>query len=178
MNKLFKDKNFSLKSTINILILGALISGFLGFILETIVFYIKEGYFVKRGSSFGPIIPIYSCGAILIIFASYRFKNKPLLLFIINVILTGLLEYAVGYVLVNIFHKIAWDYHNEFLNINGLICLKSVVTFGIGSLLLIYVVLPFLFKLVEKVSEKVITIISYSLGSIYILDIILYILIK
>ena len=174
MKKLFKDQNFNLKITISIIILASLICGFLGFIMETLVYYFKEGYLVKRGYTFGPIVPIYTYGALLIIFTTYRIKDKPWLVFIINVFLTGLLEYITGYVLINIFHTSLWDYHNEFLNIDGLVCFKSVMTFGVGSLLLIYVILPLLFKISNKLSEKKLYIISYGLGIIYLLDMLLY----
>ena len=177
-NRIFKEQGFNLKNTINILILAMLISGLFGFILETALFYFKLGYFVKRGSTFGPIVPIYTYGALLIILVTYRLKDKPLLVFVSNLFLTGILEYSVGYILYTIFNIRLWDYSNEFLNIKGLICLKSVLCFGIGSLLLIYIILPIIFKIVKKMPENIATIVSYGLGIIYLLDVLLYSVIK
>jgi len=178
MKKIFKDENLSNKSKINVLILAMLVCGIFGFILETVIYYIKLGEFEKRGSAFGPIIPIYMYGALLIILVTYRFKDKPLLVFIINTILTGIVEFGVGYILLEFFDKRLWNYNNEFLNIKGIICAKSVLSFGLFSLLLIYVILPILFKIVKKVPEKTMTIVSYSLGIISLVDIVTYLIVK
>ena len=59
---IFKDEKISKKSTINILILIMIFSGIFGFIYETIFYKIDLGYFIKRGSTFGPWIPIYAFG--------------------------------------------------------------------------------------------------------------------
>ena len=179
--KIFKDKGFNLKTSINVLILAMLTGGIFGFIYEEIFYYIDLGYLVKRGSSFGPWIPIYTYGALLIILVTYRYKDKPLLVFIINTILTGLLEYLVGYSLLKIQGIRLWDYNNEiwnYGNINGFVCLRSVLFFGLSSLLLIYVILPLIFKLVKKVPEKTLSIISYVLLGIYLIDVISYLILK
>ena len=68
-----------------------LISAIFGFIYETIFYRIDLGYFVKRGSTFGPWIPIYFFGGGLIALISYRFKKSPLLVFVINCVVTGIL---------------------------------------------------------------------------------------
>ena len=47
--KIFDDKDFNLKTTINILILIMILSGIFGFIYEMFFYRIDLGYFVKRG---------------------------------------------------------------------------------------------------------------------------------
>ena len=91
---IFKDEKINLKNTIYILILIMVISGFFGFIYETIFYRIDLGYFVKRGSTFGPWIPIYAFGGLLITIMSYRFRKNPFLVFLINCAVTGILEYS------------------------------------------------------------------------------------
>lgn len=178
---IFKDEKINLKTTLNILILIFVSSGIFGFIYETIFYRIDLGYFVKRGSTFGPWIPIYAFGGILITLLSYRFKKNPILVVIINCIITGLLEYFTGLFLYEVCGIRLWDYNTEiwnFGNINGYICLRSVLFFGISSLLLIYTMIPMFKKIAKRVPEKILSIISIILGSAFVLDIILYEIIK
>ena len=174
---IFKDEKISKKSTINILILIMIFSGIFGFIYETIFYKIDLGYFIKRGSTFGPWIPIYAFGGLFITLFSYKLKKSPLLVFIINCLVTGILEYSTGYVLYEFMGKRLWDYNTEiwnFGNINGYICLRSVLFFGFSSLFLIYGIIPFLKEIAMKISENKLIIISTCLGMIFLVDMLLY----
>ena len=74
-----------------------------------------------------------------------------------------------------------WDYNTEIWNwgnINGYICARSILFFGVSSLMLVYVVIPLIKKLVKEVSEKKITILAYFLGGLFVLDIIVYNIVK
>jgi len=179
--KVFDDEEFNKKSTINIFILIMILSGFFGFIYEMLFYRIDLGYFVKRGSTFGPWIPIYAFGGLLITLVTYRFKKKPFSVFLINCLVTGILEYSTGLVLYKMFGIRLWDYNTEIWNwgnINGYICARSILFFGISSLMLIYLFIPLIKKVVKKSSEKSITIVSYTLGILFVLDMILYQIIK
>lgn len=173
----FNDKDINLKKTIYILLLIMVCSGFFGFVYETIFYRIDLGYFVKRGSTFGPWIPIYSFGGLLITILTYRFKKSPVIIFLSNCLITGVLEYATGYVLDKLFNTRLWDYNTEIWNwgnVNGYICFRSIFFFGLSSLILIYIIIPILKKLVLRISEKKIAIISCSLGSLFFIDMILH----
>ena len=179
--KIFYDEEFNFKSTINILILIMVLSGFFGFIYETLFYKIDLGYFIKRGSSFGPWIPIYAFGGLFITLATNRFRKKTLAVFTINCLVSGILEYITGFVLYEIFNKRLWDYNVEIWNwgnINGYICIRSVLFFGISGLMLIYAFIPLIKKLVRNVSETKITILSYTLGITFAFDVLLYHIIK
>lgn len=177
----FKEDNYSLKRTISILILLMVIGGVFGFIYEELFYKIDLGYFVKRGSTYGPWIPIYAVGSLLIVLITYTYKNKPYLIFIINTILTGLLEFFTGLFLHKIFNLRLWDYNKEILNfgnINGYICLRSILFFGISSLFLIYVIIPILKKITKNLKDKNLFIISLIFGLLFLFDIIIYIIIN
>ena len=174
---IFKDEKISLKSTINILLLIMIFSGIFGFIYETIFYRIDLGYFVKRGSSFGPWIPIYAFGGLFITLFSYKFRKNPFIVFIINCLVTGILEFSTGYILYEFFGTRLWDYNTEiwnFGNINGYICLRSILFFGISSLFLIYFIIPFLIKVSQKISQNILNCFSATLGLLFFTDIILY----
>lgn len=66
-----------------------------------------------------------------------------------------------------------WNYNTEILNfgnIDGFVCLRSVLFFGLSGLLLIYVIVPILFYLAKKMNKKVFLTISFSLCFIILLD--------
>ena len=156
-------------------------SGLFGFIYETIFYRIDLGYFVKRGSTFGPWIPIYAFGGLLIAVFTYKHKKNPIKVFIKTCLITGLLEYITGMIFFECFNKRLWDYNVEiwnYGNINGYICLRSVLFFGVSGLLLVYGVIPILKKIVTKIPEKVSLAISYSLWGVFLFDIIGYMIIK
>lgn len=173
----FEKDNLSLKNSISALILISIISGIFGFIYEEIFYYIDLGYLVKRGSTYGPLIPVYFFGGFFIVLLTYRFKEKPLKVLLLNVIITGSLEFLTGYVLLKVFNLRLWDYNTEiwnFGNIGGFICLRSILFFSISSLFLIYVIVPFVIKLYKKYNNKNLRVISYVLLIITFLDIILH----
>ena len=128
--KLFKDKNLSKKSIISIICLLFVIGGIFGFIYEEIFYKIDLGYFVKRGSTFGPWIPIYGYGSLLIVLMSYWARKKPWLVFVLNCLVTGILELGTGFVLDKYFNLRLWNYNEEIWNwgnYNGYICIRSVL---------------------------------------------------
>ena len=177
----FKNEGITVKKTVYIILLTMVISGFFGFIYETIFYRIDLGYFVKRGSTFGPWVPIYAFGGAFIVIFTYRLKNSPILLFFTNCLLTGVLEYGTGYFYYEFLGKRLWDYNTEiwnFGNINGYICLRSILLFGISSLFLIYVVIPILKKKTQNISEKKLAVVSVTLGMLFFLDVIAYMIIK
>ena len=177
--KIFKDEGYSKKNTVNLLILIMILSGIFGFIYETFFYTIDLGYFVKRGSTFGPWIPIYAFGGIFITITTYNLKEKPLLVLAINCIVTGLLEYLTGFVLFEFFDTRLWDYNNEiwnFGNINGYICFRSIAFFGLSGLLLIYVIIPMIKKIINNFSENKVTFFSGILACLFFFDVFLYLL--
>ena len=170
------DESFNFKDNLYILFLSAIIGGIFGFIYELFCYRIDLGYFVKRGSSYGPWIPIYVIGSILILFFTYGLKKRPLIVFILNVLITGLLEYISGFILLNYFNKRLWDYNTEiwnYGNINGFVCLRSVLFFGLSSLFLIYILIPVLINIYIKYT-KFFIFVTKILSIIFILDIIIY----
>lgn len=139
-----------------------------GYIYEVVFYYITMGVLNNWGILYGPYLPIYGVGAILLSMLK-PLKNKPLLLFITSAVVTGLLEYVVGDISVNIFNQRLWDYRGLFLNINGLVCLRSILTFAIGSLILNYILLP----IIDKYYNKKYYNYTYIIIIIFIIDIVL-----
>lgn len=165
--------NLDKRRKILIILLSMFVGAVFGYIYEVIFYKIDTGSFINRGTTFGPWIPIYAYGTLLIYLTTYKVKDKPYLVFVISTLVTGLLEFIVGYLLYNIGHIRLWDYNTEILNygnINGYVCLRSVLFFGISSLFLVYVIIPYIEKLSNKISKKNFAILSISLFSIFYID--------
>ena len=165
-----KEYKYDFKRTICIYILLFFISSFIGYLYEVIYYLIDDNELVNRGFLYGPYLPVYGFGAIFMIVLLKKFKKNPILVFLLSMLVTGLLEYLTGYGLYQIYHKKWWDYTGLFLNINGYVCFRSVLTFGIGGILLIYILEPLVCKLTNNISNKKYTIISVSLILILLID--------
>lgn len=171
-----KRNNKTVKNKIPFYLLIMVISGIFGFIYETIFYRIDLGYFVKRGTTLGPWIPIYAFGGLLIYLICYKYKDKPIKVFLISIILSGILEFITGYLLYHISNIRLWDYNTEiwnYLNIGGYVCLRSVLFFGISGVLLVKVIIPTINKLETKIKEKNFNRLSYILGILFLIDFIL-----
>ena len=176
-NKYLNKKiKFDKLTIIAITCLIIVISGVFGFVYEFIFYYFNGGMkeFYYRGGNFLPWINIYAIGSILIILLTFKDRLKPVKVFLKSTIICGILEFIAGYIIYNYFgHFRCWDYNTEILNfgnIGGFICLRSVLFFGISSLLLIYGILPMVIYLSRKINKKVFIIISISLCAIFMLD--------
>lgn len=176
IDKFIKDNHLSRYQVIGIFALMIVCSGMFGWAYEVIFYYINSGFkeVYMRGGNFLPFINIYVYGSLLIFFLTYRFKDKPLLVFLISMISTGILEFLSGYVLYGILGWTkCWDYNSEILNfgnIGGYVCLRSVLVFGICGLILIYVMIPILVKLSKKLDSRKFMIISLIICSIFLID--------
>ena len=176
-NKYLNEKiKFDKLTIVGIICLIIVISGVFGFVYEFIFYYFNGGMkeFYYRGGNFLPWINIYAIGSILILLLTYKDRLKPIKVFLKSTIICGVLEFIAGYIIYNYFdHFRCWDYNTEILNfgnIGGFICLRSVLFFGVSSLLLIYGILPMVIYLSKKINKKVFIIISISLCALVMLD--------
>lgn len=149
------------------------IAGIIGFIYEEICVYINDGVLSKRGTTFGPWIPIYGFGALLIFAVCHKVRHKPLPVFLISALVCGALELATGFVLDRFLGVRLWNYSVVILNwgnVNGYICLRSVITWGLFGLLLISAFLPLLEKFMRK-HPRIFKISAAILFALFVLDI-------
>ncbi len=170
-----KDHKFDKKTMLGIFCLIIVISGMFGWAYEVVFYYFNSGMkeIYWRGGNFLPWINIYAMGAILIYFLTYKKRKNPLFVFIVSIISTGILEYIGGAFMEHIMHIKCWDYTNEILsfgNINGYVCLRSVLVFGFSALLLIYIIVPFCFYLAKRIPRKTFLILSYTICGIFLFD--------
>lgn len=170
------DYKFDKLEMTGIICLIIVISGIFGFLYEFIFYYFNGGMkeFYWRGGNFLPWINIYATGSIMIYIFTYRYRKNPFKVFLISFISTGILEYFSGLGMYIFGDGIrCWDYNQEILNfgnIDGFVCLRSVLFFGISSLLLIYAIVPLCYYLARHMNRKIFLTISITLCSIIMID--------
>lgn len=171
-----KNHSFDKKTMLGIFCMIIVIGGVFGFLYEYLFYFFNGGMkeFYYRGGNFLPWINIYATGSVMIYILSYKYRKNPLKVFLISVISTGLLEYFSGLGIYIIGDGLRyWDYNTEILNfgnINGFVCLRSVMFFGLSALLLMYAIVPFCFHVASKSNKKVFLIVTISICSIFLAD--------
>lgn len=143
-----------------------------GYFCEIVCSSIKQKKLVNRGFLFGPYCPIYGVGSLFILFLLLRFKEDPVVVFILGAIITSALEYVTSFILEKIFHNKWWDYSDEKFNIHGRIFLFNSLLFGFGSLVIIYTGERIITKILGLLSPFVMSVLAYSLFVVFILDVI------
>lgn len=113
---------------------------FFGWIWESCYVSVRQKKWVNRGFMHGPFLPIYGSGAVIILLATLPVKDHLFLIFIFGMIAASILEYFTGAAMERLFHVRYWDYSNEFLNVNGHICLKCSLCWGAFSILMVKVI--------------------------------------
>lgn len=114
----------------------------LGWLVESIYCSLAAGKIINRGFLTGPICPIYGTGAVVMTLVLAPLKEYPILVFIVGLIVCDIVEFATSYIMEKLFHARWWDYSNKWLNIQGRICFRHSMYWGIASVLFIYFVHP------------------------------------
>lgn len=146
---------------------------FIGWCWEVIYHLMGHGVFVNRGTQYGPWLPIYGWGGVLILFLLKKFRSNPFKLFSTSFLLCGIIEYFGAWYLETFCHLKYWDYTGFFLNIKGRVCLEGLLLFGIGGCGFTYILAPLLDDIYKKIKPKVkttlciILIIIFSIDFIY-----------
>lgn len=143
-----------------------------GWCMEVVRIFLNPKYkkFVNRGFLIGPYLPIYGSGVIAITLFLNKYSNDIPALFFLSVIVCGILEYSTSFIMEKLFNARWWDYSTKKFNINGRVCLETLIPFGIGGTLILHWINPFIIGLFDKIPPTPKAIIAYSLLAIITLD--------
>ena len=148
--------------------------GIAGWIYEMLFYRINDGMFVQRGQGLGPWLPIYGFGSVFICLLAMRFQKSPVAVFLVSAAVSGILEFLTGWVLFHCFGGLRlWDYNTEIWNwgnIDGFICLRSVLLFAFAGLFLIYAAIPLIRSLSDRLPRKAFYILSLVPGILFLID--------
>ena len=157
---------------ISYIFLQFIIYSFIGYLAEVIYCSSMQKKLVNRGFLFGPICPIYGIGSVLAIYSLGGFKDNPILVFILGIFITSTLEYYTSYIFEKIFHNKWWDYSYRKDNINGRICLGNSIYFGLGILVVIYLLNPSLDGILQNIPNNIIMIFASIFFVILLVDLV------
>ena len=147
-----------------------LIYSFCGWALEVLGKLLEKKRFINRGFLIGPYCPIYGFGALVITFLLKKYTDDTITLFIMAILVCGLLEYITSYLMEKIFKARWWDYSQKRFNINGRVCLDTIIPFGLLGLFIMYVSNPFFLNILNKLPFIALAILSSVLFVIFIVD--------
>lgn len=160
---------------IELYIIMFFIYAFAGWILESVggIFNPKVKKFVNRGFLIGPYCPVYGIGVVLVSLLLKKYTNDIPVLFFLSILICGTLEYFTGYIMEKLFNARWWDYSKNKFNINGRVCLETLLPFGIVATLIISKINPFLFQYFNKLSDFSLHIITIFLSLLFVIDFII-----
>lgn len=148
-------ENLQTKITLKQVLWYFIIFSIIGLILETVFCYITTGVLESRkGLIWGPFCPVYGVGATILIILLDTYKDSILKLFLSGAIIGNIIEYGLSYVLEAIYGIRFWDYGYLDLNINGRICTKYSIFWGILAVVLIKIIKPNIDKIINKIPEN------------------------
>ena len=156
--------------TIEIYFLLFISYAFLGWCMEVTCKFIQYKKFINRGFLIGPYCPIYGWGALAITILLKRYMEEPLVLFVMSTLICSFIDYLTSYFMEKKYHARWWDYSNKKFNINGRICLETLIPFGILGVAIMYGTNPILFKLYNQIPQLVINILTVILFIGFIVD--------
>lgn len=142
----------------------------LGWIMEVLVTLYKNKKIINRGFLIGPYCPIYGWGCMMIIFLLDKYKSNIFILFIMAIIICSILEYYTSYFMEKIFKTRWWDYSKNKYNINGRICIETMIPFGILGCIVIYIINPIFKNILSKTPLSIINALALSLFIIFLVD--------
>jgi len=142
----------------------------LGWCLEVFCKLVEERKFVNRGFLIGPYCPIYGYGALIMTLLLTKYLGDPVTLFIMIVLACSILEYVTSYFLEKIFHTRWWDYSRYKFNINGRICLETMIPFGLFGMFIMYKINPFFLNIYNQLSDVLIYFIAIVFLIVYLID--------
>ena len=145
----------------------------IGWFVEVGLAFYEHKKFVNRGFLIGPYCPIYGVGCLLLTILLSKYINEPGVIFAFSIFICATLEYLTSYLMEKIFKLRWWDYSNMKFNINGRICLETLIPFGIIGVLVVKYISPFLINTINSINFNVLVIINIIILSILITDILI-----
>ncbi len=147
---------------------------FLYFMFYSVIGWIYEVFlevvvyrwgFSNRGVLFGPYCVVYGFGAVILLLTlSGLMKKKirigrvnitPLLVFMGIVLITTAVELAASYIMEFTMGEWMWDYTRFSFNFQGRVALNPSVRFGIGGMVILYLLHPLVRRFTERTSLQV-----------------------
>lgn len=134
-----------------------------------------ERLWLNPGFLTGPYLPLYGFGVVVLYALSYLEKYLTqfdsggpvhyLIMFVIMAAAMTVVEYIAGIIFIKGMHIKLWDYSNEKGNIQGIICPRFTIIWGVLSILYYFLLYPPITKMIFWFMEH--KFFSFTVGSIF-----------
>lgn len=143
-----------------------------GWFIESLYRSIGEKRIINSGFLTGPMCPIYGTGALVMtVFLYNPFKDKPLLVFLLGMVLCDIVEYITSVLMEVLFHARWWDYTYEFLNVKGRICLKHTLYWGIVAISFVKLIHPHVDGVIMNLDVKTVRLMLIGIFVVFFIDV-------
>jgi len=146
------------------------IYAFLGWVCEEFYCSIPAKRFVNRGFLYGPFLPIYGFGSMIVLLLLMPFRDKWYLVYLAGAFLCSCLEYFTHYMMEKLFKVKLWDYSSHRFNLNGRVSLKNSSLFGIGCLAIVYITAEPIYRLIDAIPSWAVHPISEVISAAFAVD--------
>ena len=121
-----------------------IIASILGWAIEGIYTYVTRKIILNHSAVvIGPFDFAYGIGAVLLTIALFKFQDSSsLLVFLISFLSGSFCEYIMSLGMEKVFGYPSWDYSCRRFNINGRVCLRYSLFWGILGLAWVEVIYP------------------------------------
>ena len=149
-----------------------------GWLMESIYCSLAKRKWINRGFLTGPMCPIYGTGAVAFLICLSPIKEsyavpsalKPILLFIVGIIVADIVEFITSVLMEKLFHARWWDYSQKPMNLHGRIWIGNLVLFGIGGVAIVKLIDPVLMKWIHAIPQWILYTLSGAIVMLMIWD--------
>lgn len=131
-----------------------------GWCVESTYVSIMSRKLTNRGFLRGPFLPLYGCGAIMMLVVAMPFRDNILLVYVAGCIGATVLEYITGVIMEKLFKVRYWDYSELKFNFQGHVCLGTTISWGFLTILLTRFLHVPVERMMLAIPEQVLTVIT------------------
>lgn len=162
-------KRVKLADLIWLFVIGCLV----GFVLETVWYYIKNGILInKQGLLYGPFKPIYGFGLVFIVLVMNNYRDKKIWQkLLIGFILGSSFEYFGSLFQEYVFGTSTWNYSHFNFNIGGRIYLPYCLAWGVIAVLCVDFLYPAFQRFVKYINPRIYKVLTIVIASFMVVNI-------
>lgn len=146
------------------------IYSFLGWVTEEIFAAFKYGRFINRGFLNGPMCPVYGISMFVIFNVLSDYSLQPFWQLIGAIGIVTVIEYVTGALLRKITGRRFWDYRDMPYNLDGYICLRYSIVWGMLAAVALWLVQPAIYILLLILPKRAVKLTLWVVGTVFFLD--------
>ena len=175
MNMLEKVLSFFYLTDLYKLVLIFMIGSFIGYIVEMLYCYLKNGRFESRkGVIYGPFSPVYGFGAIVFTILLYKLEHfNAFIIFIVSAVVGAIFEYICSFVQEKTIGTISWQYNKTPLNLGGRTSGLYALYWGVLGLIFLRHTLPYIEIKIDEIPTELAILIAFTFGIFITIDLII-----